>query len=187
MIKRGFDIFLVVLLLPVIAFFLVLIGVIIYCSSGLPILHWSRRNGQNNNEFMMPKFRTMQTDTPEIATHLLKHPEKWLTPIGAFLRRTSIDEFPQLWSIVKGEMSFVGPRPALFNQHDLIALRTEFGVHTLKPGLTGWAQINGRDQNSIEDKVLFDKEYMEKKSLFFDLSIIIQTFRKISGDKDVSH
>ena len=135
----------------------------------------------------MPKFRTMMIETPELATHLLEQPEKWITPIGAFLRRTSLDELPQLWSILIGKMSFVGPRPALFNQWDLIEERTQHGVQKLKPGLTGWAQVNGRDEISLEQKVLLDKEYLELQSMLFDLKIILKTTKRITSSKNVSH
>ena len=135
----------------------------------------------------MPKFRTMRVETPDLATHLLKNPKKWLIPFGGFLRSTSLDEMPQLWSILRGQMTFVGPRPALFNQYDLIKLRTEAGVHKLKPGITGLAQINGRDSISIEEKVKFDKEYMINQSSFLDLRIVLATILKIYGDKNVSH
>lgn len=135
----------------------------------------------------MPKFRTMRPDAPQVATHLLDNPEKWLTPVGRFLRSHSLDELPQLWNILKGEMSFVGPRPALFNQEDLIKLRTEKGVHTLVPGLTGWAQINGRDHLSIPEKVGFDEEYLKNQSLFFDMEILFRTFFKVAKKEGIRH
>jgi len=135
----------------------------------------------------MPKFRTMRINTPTVATHLLENPQQWLTPIGSFLRKTSLDELPQLWSILAGKMSFVGPRPALFNQQDLIELRTQQGVHILTPGLTGWAQINGRDELPIPQKVAFDVEYLERQSLLFDLQIIYQTFLKVVKHQGVQH
>ena len=167
--KRLFDIIFALLLLIITFKFLLLIGLLVFFSSKGPILHWSKRIGINNVEFLMPKFRTMMIETPELATHLLEQPEKWITPIGAFLRRTSLDELPQLWSILIGKMSFVGPRPALFNQWDLIEERTQYGVQKLKPGLTGWAQVNGRDEISLEQKVLLDKEYLELQSMLLIL------------------
>lgn len=185
--KRPFDIIFALLILSGMFVFLVLIGLLVLCTSKGPILHWSKRIGENNVPFLMPKFRTMRIDTPDVATHLLDQPAKWLTPVGSFLRTTSLDELPQLWSILRGEMSFVGPRPALFNQYDLIRLRTKHDVQTLKPGLTGWAQINGRDEISIQEKVFLDREYMNKKSFILDLKIILRTFVRLSGDKHVSH
>lgn len=185
--KRLFDIIFALLLLIITFKFLLLIGLLVFFSSKGPILHWSKRIGINNVEFLMPKFRTMMIETPELATHLLEQPEKWITPIGAFLRRTSLDELPQLWSILIGKMSFVGPRPALFNQWDLIEERTQHGVQKLKPGLTGWAQVNGRDEISLEQKVLLDKEYLELQSMLFDLKIILKTTKRITSSKNVSH
>ena len=152
-----------------------------------PILYWSQRVGKNNELFWMPKFRTMRVNTPTLATHLLENPQQWLTPIGSFLRKTSLDELPQLWSILMGNMSFVGPRPALFNQQDLIELRTQRGVHRLTPGLTGWAQINGRDELPIPQKVAFDVEYLERQSLLFDIQIIFQTFLKVVKHQGIQH
>jgi O-antigen biosynthesis protein WbqP len=152
-----------------------------------PAIYWSDRVGQRNRIFKMPKFRTMRVDTPAVATHLLSDPKKVLTPIGSFLRRSSLDELPQLWSILKGDMSFVGPRPALFNQYDLIALRTECGVDTLVPGLTGWAQVNGRDALSIADKVQFDLQYLENRSFLMDMKILYMTFIKVLRRAEVSH
>ena len=185
--KRLFDIIFALLLLIITFKFLLLIGLLVFFSSKGPILHWSKRIGINNVEFLMPKFRTMMIETPELATHLLEQPEKWITPIGAFLRRTSLDELPQLWSILIGKMSFVGPRPALFNQWDLIEERTQHGVQKLKPGLTGWAQVNGRDEISLEQKVLLDREYLELQSMLFDLKIILKTTKRITSSKNVSH
>lgn len=155
-------------------------------SSG-PILYWSDRVGRNNNIFKMPKFRTMRTDTPAVATHLLGDPDRWLTPIGKFLRKSSLDELPQLFSILTGDMSIVGPRPALFNQDDLVALRTEKGVHKLTPGLTGWAQINGRDELPIPVKVEFDEYYFKNQSFFLDMRIIFLTFIKVVKSEGVTH
>ena len=152
-----------------------------------PALYWSDRVGKNNHIFRMPKFRSMRTDTPAVATHLLGDASNWLTPIGSFLRKSSLDELPQLWSILVGDMSFVGPRPALFNQHDLIALRTELGVHTLTPGLTGWAQVNGRDELPIPEKVKLDAEYAARRSFLFDVYILWLTFLKVIQRDGVSH
>ena len=152
-----------------------------------PALYWSDRIGRHNRLFKMPKFRSMRIDTPAVATHLLSNPEQWLTPIGSFFRRSSLDELPQLWSIFKGDMSFVGPRPALFNQYDLMALRTEKGVHTLVPGLTGWAQVNGRDQIPIPLKVELDVEYLAKQSLVFDVKILWMTALKVITKDGVTH
>ena len=152
-----------------------------------PALYWSDRVGRGNNIFRMPKFRTMKFDTPAVATHLMSDPDAFLSPLGRFLRRTSLDEIPQLLSILKGDMSFVGPRPALFNQHDLIALRTEKRVNQLVPGLTGWAQVNGRDKLPIPEKVVFDVEYMERRSFWFDMKILWMTFLRVVKRDGVSH
>jgi O-antigen biosynthesis protein WbqP len=152
-----------------------------------PALYWSDRVGRHNRIFRMPKFRSMRIDTPAVATHLLQNPDQWLTPIGSFLRKSSLDELPQLWSILKGDMSFVGPRPALFNQEDLIALRTENGVHELVPGLTGWAQVNGRDELPIPQKVALDAIYLQRQSLLFDLKILWLTALKVIARDGVSH
>jgi len=152
-----------------------------------PALYWSDRVGRHNRLFKMPKFRSMRIDTPAVATHLLSNPEQCLTPIGSFLRRSSLDELPQLWSILKGDMSFVGPRPALFNQDDLIKLRTEKGVHEVLPGLTGWAQVNGRDEIPIPQKVQLDAEYLHRQSFFFDLKILWMTALKVFNRDGVSH
>lgn len=172
-----------VLFFPII----LLISVIVKITSDGPALHWSSRVGRYNKPFMMPKFRTMRINTPAVATHLLDNPEKWLTPLGSFLRKSSLDELPQLWCILKGEMSFVGPRPALFNQYDLIALRTQKGVHELLPGLTGWAQVNGRDELPIHEKVEFDVEYLKRKSFLFDMKILWRTVLKVLAKDGVSH
>ena len=163
------------------------VGLAVRLDSPGPALHWSRRVGRGNRLFRMPKFRTMRIGTPDVATHLLSEPERWITPLGRFLRRTSLDELPQLWSVVKGDMSLVGPRPALFNQDDLVALRTAAGVDALRPGLTGWAQINGRDELPIPDKVQLDREYLERMSLGFDLRIILGTARAAFSGRGVSH
>jgi O-antigen biosynthesis protein WbqP len=152
-----------------------------------PALHWSRRVGRHNRVFAMPKFRTMRLGAPDVATHLLTDPDQWVTPLGRFLRRTSLDELPQLWSVLKGDMSLVGPRPALFNQDDLVALRTASGVDRLRPGLTGWAQINGRDELPIPEKVKLDREYLERMSLAFDLRIIAGTALTALTGRGVSH
>ena len=156
-------------------------------SSPGPILFWSNRAGQNNRLFQMPKFRSMLIETPTVATHLLQNPDQWLTPIGSFLRRSSLDELPQLWCILRGEMSFVGPRPALFNQDDLIAMRTDLGIDMLLPGLTGWAQVNGRDELPIPQKVALDLEYAQHQSFFFDLKILWMTALKVLAKDGVSH
>ncbi|WP_334164281.1 sugar transferase [Phenylobacterium sp.] len=166
---------------------LLAVGVAVRLDSPGPALHWSRRVGRGNRIFPMPKFRTMRTDTPDVATHLLADPDQWITPLGRFLRRTSLDELPQLWSVLKGDMSLVGPRPALFNQDDLVALRTEAGVHRLRPGLTGWAQINGRDELPIPEKVRLDREYLERRSLAFDLRILLGTALAAVSGRGVSH
>ena len=172
----------VLILIPV-----MLLAICIRATSKGPALYWSDRVGRNNVIFKMPKFRSMRLDTPAVATHLLPDPDTFLTPIGSFLRKSSLDELPQLWSILKGDMSFVGPRPALFNQHDLVALRTQAGVHALIPGLTGWAQINGRDELPIPQKVALDVEYLQKKSLRFDLQIILLTGLKVIRRDNVTH
>jgi O-antigen biosynthesis protein WbqP len=152
-----------------------------------PALHWSRRVGRKNRIFAMPKFRTMRIGAPDVATHLLADPEQWVTPLGRFLRRTSLDELPQLWSVLKGDMSLVGPRPALFNQDDLVALRTAAGVDALRPGLTGWAQINGRDELPIPEKARLDREYLERMSLAFDLRILAATAVSALSGRGVTH
>ena len=152
-----------------------------------PALHWSRRVGRRNRVFRMPKFRTMRTGAPDVATHLLDDPHHWVTRLGAFLRRSSLDELPQLWSVLKGDMSLVGPRPALFNQDDLVALRTEAGVDALRPGLTGWAQINGRDELPIPEKAKLDREYLERMSLAFDLRILAVTALSAFSGRGVTH
>jgi O-antigen biosynthesis protein WbqP len=186
-VKRLFDFLLASLALALLALPLCLLAAAIKLSSRGPVLYWSDRVGQGNRIFRMPKFRSMRTDTPAVATHLLTSPEQYLTPIGSFLRKTSLDELPQLWSILCGHMSFVGPRPALFNQHDLIALRTQHGVDQLVPGLTGWAQINGRDELSIADKVSFDAEYLHARSLYLDMQILWKTFTKVYKSEGVTH
>jgi O-antigen biosynthesis protein WbqP len=185
--KRLFDLLLGALALVVLAVPMLLVALAVRLSSQGPVLYWSDRVGMRNRNFRMPKFRTMRADTPPVATHLLPDPDAWLTPVGAFLRKTSLDELPQLWSILKGDMSFVGPRPALFNQDDLISLRTQRGVDALVPGLTGWAQVNGRDALSIPDKVALDEEYLRRRSLWLDLRILLLTFIKVARSDGVSH
>lgn len=187
MMKRIFDLLLAIIA----AFFLVIpiivVALLVRVTSAGAVVYWSNRIGRRNAIFKMPKFRTMRVDTPAVATHLLQNPEQFLTPIGSFLRRSSLDELPQLWSILKGDMSFVGPRPALFNQDDLVSLRTRYGVEKLKPGLTGWAQINGRDELPIPQKVALDVEYMQQQSFWFDLKIIFWTFLKVLKKDGVTH
>jgi O-antigen biosynthesis protein WbqP len=163
------------------------LGLAVRLESPGPALHWSRRVGRFNQIFAMPKFRTMRTGAPDVATHLLSDPDQWITPLGRFLRRTSLDEIPQLWSVLKGDMSLVGPRPALFNQDDLVALRTTAGIDALRPGLTGWAQINGRDELPIPEKVRLDREYLERMSLSFDFKIIVGTAWAAVTGRGVSH
>ncbi len=166
---------------------MLLIAIIVKLTSKGPALYWSDRIGKNNTIFKMPKFRTMRIDTPAVATHLLSNPDQYLTPIGKFLRKSSLDELPQLICILKGDMSFVGPRPALFNQDDLVALRTSKGIHVLSPGLTGWAQINGRDELPIPVKVEFDDYYFKHRSFLFDLKILFMTFFKVVRREGVTH
>jgi len=185
--KRIFDlaaacIALILLTTPML-FFVILVRI----TSPGPVLYWSKRVGRNNQTFEMPKIRSMRTDTPSLATHLLSDSSQYLTPIGSFLRKSSLDELPQLWSILIGDMSFVGPRPALFNQDDLIALRTQYGVDQLVPGLTGWAQVNGRDELSIPIKVQYEVEYLNKQSFWFDMKILGLTFLKVVRRAGVSH
>jgi len=180
---RSFDISLSVLLILLLTPLFLTLALLIKMTSKGPVLYWSQRVGKNNKLFRMPKFRTMRNDTPQIPTHLLSNPTAYLTPIGSFLRHTSLDELPQLFSILVGDLTFVGPRPALFNQDDLVALRTEQGVHVLVPGLTGWAQINGRDELPIPIKAQFDYEYLQRRSFKFDLYIIFKTaFKVVRGD-----
>ena len=186
-IKRLFDLFLGITALFVLIVPLLVVALAVKITSPGPVLYWSDRVGIHNKIFRMPKFRSMRIDAPVVATHLLTNPEQWLTPIGSFLRRSSLDELPQLYSILVGDMSFVGPRPALFNQDDLIALRTQKGVDTLVPGLTGWAQINGRDDLPIPIKVEFDAEYLQKRSFWFDIAILWKTFIKVIRKENVDH
>ena len=185
--KRAFDLVLALMAAAVLAIPVLLVALAVRLTSPGPALYWSDRVGQGNRIFKMPKFRSMRVGTPAVATHLLANPQAHLTPIGSFLRKSSLDELPQLWSILVGDMSFVGPRPALFNQHDLIALRTQSGVHELVPGLTGWAQINGRDELPIPAKVRLDVEYLERQSLGFDLWILWQTFVKVLRRDGITH
>jgi O-antigen biosynthesis protein WbqP len=185
--KQIFDLLLGVAILVFLVVPMLLIYIAVRFSSKGPALYWSDRVGKNNKIFKMPKFRSMLTDTPTVATHLLDNPDAYLSPIGGFLRSTSLDELPQLFSVLKGDMSFVGPRPALFNQDDLIALRTEKGVDKLLPGITGWAQVNGRDELSIPDKVILDVEYLNCQSFWFDIKILWMTFLKVINRDGVSH
>ena len=185
--KRLFDLAVALVAAVFLALPIVMTALAVRLTSPGPALYWSDRVGRHNRIFKMPKFRSMRIDTPAVATHLLQNPEQWLTPIGSFLRKSSLDELPQLWSILKDDMSFVGPRPALFNQDDLIALRTEKGVHELVPGLTGWAQVNGRDELPIPQKVALDAEYLERRSLLFDMKILWLTALKVLARDGVSH
>lgn len=185
--KRLFDLAVASTAAVVLALPILIVALAVRLTSPGPVLYWSDRVGRGNRIFRMPKFRSMRVDTPAMATHLLRDPDRWLTPIGSFLRRSSLDELPQLWSILKGDMSFVGPRPALFNQDDLIALRTETGVHELVPGLTGWAQVNGRDELPIVQKVQLDAEYLRRRSFLFDLKILWMTASKVLSKDGVSH
>jgi len=185
--KRLFDIMLALIVMIFLGLPILILAVAVRLSSPGPAIYWSDRVGRNNRIFRMPKFRSMRLNTPAIATHLLENPKEWLTPIGSFLRKSSLDELPQLWSILKGDMSFVGPRPALFNQNELISLRTAKGIHKLVPGLTGWAQVNGRDELPIQQKVQLDAEYLEKFSFLFDLKIIWMTAVKVVSRDGVSH
>ena len=185
--KRTLDLLLVIAAGAFFALPAMVVALLVRATSAGPILYWSDRVGRRNVLFRMPKFRTMRVDTPAVATHLLRDPASYLTPVGGFLRRTSLDELPQLWSILAGDMSVVGPRPALFNQHDLIAERTAAGVDSLVPGLTGWAQVNGRDELSIPEKVRLDAEYAKRQSLLFDLRIIARTGISAISGQGVSH
>jgi O-antigen biosynthesis protein WbqP len=185
--KRLVDFLICILAVLFLIVPLTLVALTIKITSKGTVLYWSARVGRNNQIFKMPKFRSMQADTPAVATHLLANPDIYLTPIGSFLRKSSLDELPQLWSILKGDMSFVGPRPALFNQQDLIELRTQAGVHTLMPGLTGWAQINGRDELPIPQKVALDVEYMHRRSMAFDFYIIFMTAMKVIRRDGIVH
>ncbi|MEQ9107768.1 MAG: sugar transferase [Limnobacter sp.] len=185
--KRLFDLLLCLGVLAVLAMPILAVALAVRLTSKGPALYWSDRVGIHNRIFKMPKFRSMRVGTPAVATHLLSDPASYLTPIGSFIRKTSLDELPQLWSILKGDMSFVGPRPALFNQQDLIDMRTEKGVHNILPGLTGWAQVNGRDDIPIVQKVQLDSEYLQRQSLMFDIQILWLTFLKVVKRDGVSH
>lgn len=185
--KRLFDLVLGLSAAVILALPILVVGILVRLTSPGPALYWSDRVGKCNRIFRMPKFRSMRVGTPAVATHLLQAPKRHLTPIGSFLRKSSLDELPQLWSILAGDMSFVGPRPALFNQDDLIALRTQTGVHELVPGLTGWAQVNGRDELPISEKVELDVEYLQRQSLGFDIYILWLTFVKVLRRDGVSH
>ena len=185
--KRVFDLILAISLFLVLLIPLLVIAILVITTSKGPALYWSERIGKTNKIFKMPKFRSMLTDTPAVATHLLDNPDSYLSPIGGFLRLSSLDELPQLFSVLKGDMSFVGPRPALYNQDDLISLRTEKGVDKLLPGITGWAQVNGRDELSIPDKVTLDVEYLNSQSFWFDMKILWMTFLKVVKRDGVSH
>jgi O-antigen biosynthesis protein WbqP len=185
--KRIFDLVLAVFALLILFIPIGIVAVMVRVTSTGPVFYWSDRVGRSNIIFKMPKFRSMRVGTPAVATHLLANPGNYLTPIGSFLRKSSLDELPQLWSIFRGDMSFVGPRPALYNQHDLVELRTQCGVHELVPGLTGWAQVNGRDELPIFKKVELDKEYLLRRSLMFDLKILFLTALKVIMRADVTH
>lgn len=186
-IKRAFDVILSIFFICLFFLPFLIIAILIKIDSKGPLIYWSDRIGRYNRIFKMPKFRSMVENSPLIASHLLEYPDKYLTPVGRVLRKTSLDEIPQLWSILIGDMSFVGPRPALFNQYDLIELRTFKRLHYLTPGLTGWAQVNGRDDLSISNKVYFDEEYLKNKSLKFDIKILYLTFIKIIQMDGVQH
>lgn len=185
--KRIFDIFVAILAAILLAPLTLILALLIKFTSPGPVLYWSDRVGQSNRIFRMPKFRSMAVGTPEVATDLLENPSQHITAIGRFMRRSSLDELPQIWSILKGDMTFVGPRPALYNQDELIMLRKQNGVHTLVPGLTGWAQVNGRDDQSVIDKVEFDVQYLKIRSFKFDLKIICLTIARVASRDGVSH
>lgn len=187
MLKRLFDLSLALCAAVILALPMLLTALLVKLTSPGPVLYWSDRVGRHNKIFRMPKFRSMRIDTPAVATHLLSNPAQYLTPPGSFLRRSSLDELPQLWCILTGEMSFVGPRPALYNQDDLISLRTEQQVDTLAPGLTGWAQINGRDEIPIPQKVAYDAYYLANRSFWFDIRILWLTFFKVLGRDGITH
>lgn len=186
-VKRTFDILVVLAVAAPAGLLCAVVAIAVKLTSPGPALYWSRRVGANEREFEMPKFRTMRTNTPEVATHLLNDPAQWLTPIGSFLRKSSLDELPQLYSVLRGDMSLVGPRPALHNQFDLVAARRDRGVAALRPGITGWAQINGRDELPIPEKVEFDAAYVKQASLAFDLSILARTAASVLNRRGVSH
>ncbi|RFB85723.1 UDP-phosphate galactose phosphotransferase [Rhizobium leguminosarum bv. trifolii] len=185
--KRGVDFFLALMATAILLVPILIVALCVRLTSPGPILYWSKRVGRFNQIFLMPKFRSMRVDTPTVATHLLENPDRFLTPIGSFLRKSSLDELPQLWCILGGRMSFVGPRPALYNQDDLIELRTAYGVDKLLPGLTGWAQINGRDELPVPEKVKFDVEYLKRRSFGFDMRILFLTAEKVIRRKGIRH
>ena len=185
--KRALDLLAVISLFIVLIIPLLILALVIKLTSRGPVLFWQKRMGIDNKVFNMPKFRTMRLDTPDVATNILQDPEDYITSIGSFLRKLSLDELPQLWSILKGDMSLVGPRPALYNQNDLIKLRTEKGIHKIVPGVTGWAQVNGRDKLTIAEKVEYDEYYMKNRSSLFDMKILIMTFGKVAKREGVSH
>lgn len=187
MLKRCFDLLLAVCATLILLLPILITALCVKLTSRGPAVYWSDRVGRNNVIFKMPKFRSMRIDTPAVATHLLSNPDQYLTPIGSFLRKSSLDELPQLWSILNGDMSFVGPRPALYNQHDLIALRTEKNVHTIPPGLTGWAQVNGRDELPIPVKVELDAYYLQHQSFLLDMRILLMTFFKVLRRDGITH
>jgi len=187
MLKRCFDLLLAVCATLILLLPILITALCVKLTSRGPAVYWSDRVGKNNVIFKMPKFRSMRIDTPAVATHLLSNPDQYLTPIGSFLRKSSLDELPQLWSILNGDMSFVGPRPALYNQHDLIALRTEKNVHTIQPGLTGWAQVNGRDELPIPVKVELDAYYLQHQSFLLDMRILLMTFFKVLRRDGITH
>lgn len=185
--KRLFDVITAILLLIFLSIPMLVISIMIKMTSRGPVLYWSDRVGRNNDLFRMPKFRSMRTDTPPVATHLLADPDRYITTVGRFIRKTSLDELPQIFSVLKGDMSFVGPRPALFNQDDLVALRTSKNIHTLVPGITGWAQINGRDELPIPIKVDYDLHYLKNRSFILDLKILMLTLFNVIAGKGVTH
>ena len=185
--KRGIDLFGAVSLIIILSPILLVLSILVKLTSKGPVIHWSKRIGRDNEVFLMAKFRTMKIETPQIATHLMSDPDSYLTSIGGYFRRKSLDELPQLVNILKGEISFVGPRPALFNQEDLIEARTKVKVHSIRPGITGWAQIHGRDEIPIPQKVEYDNYYLENRSLFLDFRILLETFFKVIREDGVSH
>lgn len=185
--KRAFDLISVVVTAPIWCPLVLILALLVRSTSPGPAIYWSSRIGRNNSVFQMPKLRTMRVDTPVVATDLLTQPDRWVTPLGRYLRKLSLDELPQLWSVLKGDMSLVGPRPALFNQMDLIKMRTELGVHCLLPGITGWAQVNGRDQLALVEKIKLDHEYQERMSILFDLRIVLITIKRLLEKGGVSH
>jgi O-antigen biosynthesis protein WbqP len=186
-VKRLFDLNMALIAIMLLALPILFLALAVKFTSPGPVLYWSDRMGRYNRIFKMPKFRSMRVNTPSLATHLLENPEQYLTPIGSFLRKSSLDELPQLWSILKGDLSFVGPRPALFNQHDLIRWRTAEEIHELVPGLTGWAQVNGRDELSVAEKIKLDIEYLNRRSVRFDMWILLLTVWKVLRREGISH